>query len=319
MSLRLADHWLWDVWFAVDGDTAHVFYLHAPHSLGDPERRHQHARIGHATSRDLRHWEVGAPIFPEPAPGAADDRATWTGSVMADPGGGWRMFYTGVSSREDGQVQRIVSATSPDLTHWHRTDLVLEADARWYEKWTPELPEEHWRDPWVWRDPATGLWHLYVTARAAEGDLDARGVIGHAVSADLEHWKVGPPLSAPGELRQLEVPQLLRAGQEWQILFCAGAADHGARRLARPGTERESGVHMLRGPTPLGPFSLDGDRFLLGYPEGVAGLYAARLVEFGGTEWLLGWSTHDADGSFAGWLADPMPVTRDATGRLLLP
>jgi beta-fructofuranosidase len=36
VSLRLPDHWLWDFWFAVDGDDVHVFYLQAPRALGDP-------------------------------------------------------------------------------------------------------------------------------------------------------------------------------------------------------------------------------------------------------------------------------------------
>ena len=48
------DHWLWDFWFARDGDDVHVFYLQAPRSLGDPELRHHNATIGHAVSRDLR-------------------------------------------------------------------------------------------------------------------------------------------------------------------------------------------------------------------------------------------------------------------------
>lgn len=38
----------------------------APISLGDPEPRHQNARIGHAVSTDLRDWEV---LLPVAAPG----------------------------------------------------------------------------------------------------------------------------------------------------------------------------------------------------------------------------------------------------------
>ena len=61
MTLRLPDHWVWDAWYAVDGDVVHAYFLHAPRSLGDPDRRHFRARVGHAVSRDLVRWEVLAP------------------------------------------------------------------------------------------------------------------------------------------------------------------------------------------------------------------------------------------------------------------
>ncbi|MGH3451218.1 MAG: hypothetical protein ACRDQW_10925 [Haloechinothrix sp.] len=32
MSMRLPEHWIWDFWFATDGDVVHVFFLHAPKS-----------------------------------------------------------------------------------------------------------------------------------------------------------------------------------------------------------------------------------------------------------------------------------------------
>ncbi len=54
MALRLPEHWLWDFWFAQDGDDVHLFHLQAPRSLGDPALRHANATIGHAVSRDLR-------------------------------------------------------------------------------------------------------------------------------------------------------------------------------------------------------------------------------------------------------------------------
>ena len=54
LAFRLPDHWVWDFWLADDGDRYHLFYLHAPKSLGDPQLRHRNARIGHASSTDLR-------------------------------------------------------------------------------------------------------------------------------------------------------------------------------------------------------------------------------------------------------------------------
>ena len=56
MTFSLPDSWVWDFWTAVDDDTTHLFYLHAPKSLGDPDLRHRNAAIGHATSEDLVTW-----------------------------------------------------------------------------------------------------------------------------------------------------------------------------------------------------------------------------------------------------------------------
>jgi beta-fructofuranosidase len=111
MSLRLPGHWLWDFWFAQDGGDVHVFFLQAPRDVGDPDLRHHHARIGHAVSRDLRTWEVLPTALSPGRAGSFDDQATWTGSVIRVDGR-WHMFYTGVSSREGGAVQRIGLATS---------------------------------------------------------------------------------------------------------------------------------------------------------------------------------------------------------------
>ena len=170
MTLRLADHWLWDFWFAVDGEDVHVFYLQAPRSLGDPELRHHHATIGHAVSRDLRRWEVLPDALGTGAPGAFDDLATWTGSVVRHDGR-WHLFYTGIARAEAGAVQRIGHASSDDLLTWERDGLLLEADPRWYDR-------EHWRDPWVEWDPERERWDMLICATSA-----GRGILAHAHSA----------------------------------------------------------------------------------------------------------------------------------------
>ena len=107
----------------------HVFFLHAPRSLGHPDLRHSHAQIGHAVSRDLRDWEVLPTALSPGPPGAFDDQATWTGSVL-QAGGRWHMFYSGISTRDDGRVQRVGLATSEDLGTWERQQVLVEADPR---------------------------------------------------------------------------------------------------------------------------------------------------------------------------------------------
>jgi beta-fructofuranosidase len=76
----LPDSWVWDFWFADDGDRYHLFFLYASRALHDPERRHLRASIGHAVSDDLVSWtRVADALVRSDAP-AFDDVATWTGS-----------------------------------------------------------------------------------------------------------------------------------------------------------------------------------------------------------------------------------------------
>ncbi|WP_238451187.1 hypothetical protein [Micromonospora sp. 4G55] len=96
--LRLPDAWIWDFWFAREGDIHHLFFLRASRALGDPDRRHFRASVGHAVSTDLRHWtQLADALVPADRP-AFDDVATWTGSVLPGPDGRWHMFYTGAGS-----------------------------------------------------------------------------------------------------------------------------------------------------------------------------------------------------------------------------
>lgn len=313
MSLSLPDRWVWDFWFAHDGDEVHVFYLQAPRSLGDPELRHHNATIGHAVSRDLRSWEVFPDALGPGADGEFDSLATWTGSVVRHAGE-WHMFYTGVSRAEEGKVQRVGVATSSDLVTWTKQGMLLEADPRWYERLHAGVREEAWRDPWVWHEPSTGRFHMLLTARANHGPIDGRGVVGHAVSDDLRTWEALPPVSEPGEFYHLEVPQLVHLGGAWRVAFCLTAADHSSARRARPGFVAEGGTHVLTGAGPLGPFELEEGPFLLGDPH--ASLYAGRFVEHDGAWFLMAWEHVDVDGAFVGRLSDPMPVSVGADGRI---
>ena len=224
MPLRLPDHWVWDSWLVEDGAYYHLFFLRASRALHDPLRRHRRASVGHAVSSDLRNWQLLPDALVHADSPAWDDLATWTGSAVQDPAGGWRLFYTGLSHAEHGLVQRIGVAVSDDLLIWRRVSdkPLLEADSRWYEKldrvgWL----EEAWRDPFVFADPDGDGWHMLITARVPHDGPTARGVIGHARSADLVGWEIQPPLSEPAGFGQLEVPQVAMVdGQPLLVFSC---------------------------------------------------------------------------------------------------
>lgn len=230
MGLDLEHAWVWDFWVVDDPSAAehtehlHAFFLHAPRALGDPDLRHQHARVGHAVSRDLTGWRVlGDALVPQPAP-AYDDQATWTGSTVHHDGSWW-MFTSGITRATGPRVQAIGVSRSADLLDWTRVPgTVMDLDRRWYvDAGRAGAPgETHWRDPFVVADPAEpGLWHAYVTAKAPHPVTgEPTGVVGHATSYDLEHWVVGPPLDVePGRFDQLEVISLDRVEDRWVLLF----------------------------------------------------------------------------------------------------
>src|SRR5260221_602315 len=193
----LPDSWVWDFWFADDSEQYHLFFLYASRALHDPDVRHYRASIGHAVSADLENWtRVEDALVRADAP-AFDDLATWTGSVVRHPDGTWFLFYTG-STRGPGDknVQRIGYATSQDLVTWRKSaeNPVLSADPTWYETIASgEWHDEAFRDPWVFADPDGDGWHMLITARSTAGPAFERGVVGHAVSADLRHWELRPP------------------------------------------------------------------------------------------------------------------------------
>lgn len=310
--LRLAASWVWDFWIVDDGEQFHLFYLKASRALLDPNRRHWRATIGHATSTDLTNWtEHADALVADDAP-AVDDLATWTGSVVRDEHGRWRMFYTAVDRADAGLQQRITSVVSDDLFVWHREPdrQVLEPDARWYETAeTRQWPDQAWRDPWVFGKP--GDWHMLITARANQGDPDNRGVIGHATSADLTTWTVQPPRSQPGAgFGQLEVVQTLVVDGTTVGIFSCLRAELSADRLA---ADPVGGVWAFPADSLAGPFDT-ADAYRLTDEQ----LYVGRLVQDRAGRWqFLAFRNDDGAGGFVGEITDPRPVAW-VDGRLVV-
>jgi len=312
MPFSLDTHWVWDFWLADDGELFHLYYLRAPKSLGDERLRHRNATIGHATSSDLSAWQDLGTVLRPGRQGDFDETATWTGSVVRGPDGLWRMFYTGsrfLYPDSATNVEAIGVATSSDLHTWvKRPGPVSTADARWYET-LPDATwrEEAWRDPWVFADES-GRWHMLTTARANAGPATDRGVIGHAVSDDLETWAPMPPLSAPGAgFAHLEVPQLVEIDGHDVLLFsCDSPAVTGAR-------SGSGGVWAVEARSFPGPFNPEGAQLLVDDAR-----YAGRIVtDRKGRSVLIAFENRGPDGRFLGTICDPIPVHWDhEDGRL---
>ena len=315
MTFTLDTHWVWDFWLADEGEQFHLYYLHAPRSLGDQHLRHRNAVVGHATSTDLRVWTDRGAVLEPGSPGDFDETATWTGSVLQGPDGRWRMFYTGsrfLSPESTSNVETIGFAVSDDLHEWVKVPgRVVAADSRWYETLgTSAWPEEAWRDPWVFADPAGDGWHMLVTARSNAGDELDRGVVGHAVSRDLEHWSVQPSLSEAGAgYKHVEVPQLVTIDDRHLLLF---SCDSPALAGVRAGTI--GGIWWVEADSATGPFDL-GTAALLSAET----LYSGRAIQGRNGEWmLLAFENATDNGGFAGTLTDPLPLGWSSDGSTLL-
>ncbi len=287
------NRWVWDSWYAHDGEFHHAFYLSAPRSLVDPERRHDNARVGHAISRDLRQWTILADALEPGSPGRFDDRAIWTGCVVRD-GDVWRMFYTGISEAGGRSVQRIGQAVSADLMSWERvsSEPLVAADGRWYSILDRD-GDEPFRDPWVFRHD-DGRWHMLVTAT----DRYGHGCVGHAVSDNLLTWEVRPPLTVGSGFRQLEVVQPARIDGAWALVFSCSADD-----VLASGVRARTGTYSAPADGPLGPFYLHRAE-----PVGAEGVYAARVVESDAGPVLMGFDDATADRPFLGTIGEPLPL-----------
>lgn len=226
----------------------HLFHLVLPN----------HDFIAHAVSTNAINWRrVNNALFIGD-PGSWDDLMLWTMHVSPDPHrpGGWRMFYTGLSRRDQGRVQRIGMAVSDDLYHWtkspvHWQDLrgpndpepvkrardaavvkeatrchalfdesscfPLEADASYYESSLDE--GRSWvsfRDPFFYRDNGTG-W-LLASGRVKEGPVVRRGCVSVLKETSPNHFNPKPALHHPGLYDDIEVPNIIRLRDEYYLI-----------------------------------------------------------------------------------------------------
>lgn len=227
----------------------HLFHLVLPN----------HDFIAHAVSTNGINWRrVNNALFIGD-PGSWDDLMLWTMHVSADPHrpGHWRMFYTGLSRRDQGQVQRVGLAVSEDLFHWRKVPVhwedhsgkhdpesvkqarrqaaadglcgriqgetdpdscfPLEADPRHYESSVDEG-----RGIVSFRDPFfcrhDGRGLLLVAARNRQGPLVRRGCVAMLEETEPDHFRSLPPLHEPGLYDDIEVPNLIQMGGEYYLI-----------------------------------------------------------------------------------------------------
>jgi beta-fructofuranosidase len=195
----------------------HLFYLF--------DRRHHASKWGlgahqwaHLSTTDLLSWNehpMAVGITQQ------SEGSICTGSVFWHDG----LYYAFYAVRmSDGSAAQLCDATSSDGVHFEKQPPlgVLKA---------PYLSGPA-RDPVVFRDPASGLFHMLVTT-ALENPPLARGggCLAHLISKDLKHWDQQGPFIVPGYPDQPECPDVFEwHGWHYLIFSNAGVARY---RMAR--------------------------------------------------------------------------------------
>lgn len=226
----------------------HLFHLVLPN----------HDFIAHAISDNAINWRrVDNALFIG-NPGSWDDLMLWTMHVSPDPhqNGRWRMFYTGLSRRDQGMVQRLGMATSGDLYRWKKStvnwedlrgahdpetvkaamrDLIpahctllestlnsascfpLSPDPEFYEA---DLDGERgwisFRDPFYFRSGDQG-W-LLAAARVNHGPLVRRGCVAALEEIAPNQFVAIQPLHFPQLYDDVEVPNLIKLADEFYLI-----------------------------------------------------------------------------------------------------
>lgn len=217
----------------------HLFHLVLPN----------HDFIAHAVSDNCFQWRRVENALFLGHPGSWDDSMLWTTHVTPHPfrDGWWRMFYTGISRRDQGLKQRIGMAESNNLYEWQKVpvhwedrrselpyelpgrtpqppfeqDLAspypLEPDPKYYES---EVDEgRHWvsfRDPYYYREDGRG-W-LLAAGRVRRGPITRRGCVAVMEEISPGQFEPRPPLHHPRLYDDIEVPNLFKLDSEYYLV-----------------------------------------------------------------------------------------------------
>ncbi len=202
-----------------DGRRFHLFYLldHGHHTMNGGLGGHVWA---HTSSEDLQTWEhhpVAVPIGP---PGSCDQYTICTGSIFEDQGA-YHAFYATRPRAEDGtSSEAICRAAGRDLIHFDKSPdsplLVAE----------PDMDPRNFRDPFVFRHPDAGNFHMLVTtARARSPESQGEGgVLSHYTSDDLEQWRAAGPFLELDADPTPECPEHFFWNGWWYLVYSQWAA-----------------------------------------------------------------------------------------------
>lgn len=251
-----------------------VYFAHEANGVGDPnpyyedgvysifylknEGRHP---FWMTRSRNLLEWTVPIESIPVAGPDAPE---YWTGSgsIIADPRKGYRIYYTG--HHPDRRPREVVmEAHAASLEGPWRKQPGMTFDGG------DDYDRLDFRDPFVfWNAQVRAYWMLLATRKAG------KAVIGLYQSADLSNWTAMPPLYEENSPLNLEVPDLFNEGDGWYLLYSDQRSQSRQLRYLRAAHSAGAYGHPLWD-------ALDGRAF-----------YAGKSAGGGDARLLFGWVAH---------------------------
>lgn len=264
-QFRMGDYWLF-----VEKGLVHQYYL----KKHEGDRHNQ--RIGHATSRELLHWEEQTDITIAPQVGDWDykEKIGRTGYTIAHDGRYWMAYGAG-----DAGTEKVGWLLSDDLYTWSRPSArpAMWPQGEYYERAETGTVEfgHYWRDPCFVK--VGEVWEAFACARTADGAHGGRGCIGRARSQDLRHWEYLPPIYAPGRYRGMEVPHYCALGG-YHYFFFSTMSRKGIR-LNSPKGHLTQGVYYCVARNYEGPYVVPRDHLLSG-----ENTYVGRHLAFDGQD-----------------------------------
>ena len=240
----------------------HLFYLF--------DRHHGQSKWGlgahqwaHASTTDLVNWEHHplAIALTEESEGSI-----CTGSVFFHAGT-YHAFYS--VRMADRSASPLCAATSEDGIYFTKHPPFAYLTA-------PYQPEPA-RDPVVFREEATGQFHLLATTSLTDG----RGCLAHLESADLRHWEQREPFLIPGLPGEPECPDTFAwRGWHYLIFSLQGIAHY---RMARSplGPWQAPAVDTFDGPEAMvmKTAAFRGDRRIgAAFVPPARNVYAGRVI-----------------------------------------
>ena len=295
--LRHDGYLIGDAWFWAEEDCVHCFYLTYP----KPIKPHTLWHIGHATSTDLVHWEIH-PLALEGGTAGAWDESLATGSIARDDSH-YVMAFTGHFAGETGL------AWSRDFFHWTKCEwnpITRPDGIRYGLEGVGHRKMRHWRDPFLFRHE--GNWHQLVCANL-QGDVTARGVVGHCVSKDLRSWETLEPLMTEAFGEEMECPQIHQRDGLYYLVFSTPQEALFSKWKERLGEQARSGSYMMVSENLLGPYRVCRRPGLL--PDSLLERpYACQIVHWQEQDFCLG-TIWRLDSSF---VCNPIRIRLTPTG-----
>ena len=178
---------------------------------------------GHISTPDFIHYTEHPDPFDALSAAASDVPVEMrrvpfnTGCVYADKDGVFHAFFAGRDA--EGALCMMHARSSDGITFSEYGEICF---------YRPSAPDSGyrqdgtWRDPFVFYDDDAGLYRMVFCAKAPEAEDHPdcyAGVIGQAVSEDLEHWTCLAPMSLRGIGMTMECPEIFRYDDRWVLIY----------------------------------------------------------------------------------------------------